>query len=59
MEEIDRAIATGVRFGCVLADAGYGLSGSFRQALATPDLCAVVGIPRHQKVYPANVQLIY
>jgi hypothetical protein len=24
--EIDRAIAAGVRFGCVLADAGYGLS---------------------------------
>ena len=29
--EIDRAIAAGVRFGCVLADAGYGLSAPFRQ----------------------------
>jgi hypothetical protein len=26
LAEIDRAIAAGVRFGCVLADAGYGLS---------------------------------
>src|SRR5260370_11673820 len=25
LAEIDRAIAAGVRFGCVLADAGYGL----------------------------------
>ena len=34
IEEIDRVIAAGVRFGCVLADAGYGLSASFRQALS-------------------------
>src|SRR5712671_5939847 len=26
LAEIDRAIAAGVRFGCVLADAGYGMS---------------------------------
>src|SRR5579863_2993973 len=31
--EIDRAIAAGVRFGCVLTDAGYGISAPFRQAL--------------------------
>jgi len=31
--EIDRVIAAGVRFGCVLADAGYGLSAPFRQGL--------------------------
>ena len=59
VEEIDRAIAAGVRFGCVLADAGYGLSASFRQALTARDLCWAVGIPRHQKVYPADVQLIF
>lgn len=59
IEEIDRAIAAGVRFGCVLADAGYGLSAPFRQALSARDLCWAVGIPRHQKVYPANVQLIF
>src|SRR6478672_3784205 len=34
IEEIDRVIASGARFGCVLADAGYGSSGSFRQALS-------------------------
>ena len=34
IEEIDRVIASGVRFGCVLADSGYGSSGPFRQALS-------------------------
>jgi SRSO17 transposase len=31
LAEIDRVIAAGVRFGCVVADAGYGLSARFRQ----------------------------
>jgi SRSO17 transposase len=31
LAEIDRAMAANVRFGCVLADAGYGLSAPFRQ----------------------------
>jgi SRSO17 transposase len=30
LAEIDRVIAAGVRFGCVLADAGYGLSAPLR-----------------------------
>src|SRR5438034_1691210 len=34
LAEIDRVIATGVCFGCVLADAGYGLSPPFRQGPA-------------------------
>ena len=34
IEEIDRVIAAGARFGCVLADSGYGSSGPFRQALS-------------------------
>jgi SRSO17 transposase len=33
LAEIDRVIARGVRFGCVLADAGYGLSAPFRQGV--------------------------
>ncbi len=33
LAEIDRVFAAGVRFGCVLADAGYGLSAPFRQGL--------------------------
>jgi len=39
--------------------AGYGLSASFRQALSARGLCWAVGIPKHQKVYPADVQLIF
>src|SRR5215207_5125701 len=34
IEEVDRIRAAGVRFGCVLADAGYGLSAPFRRALS-------------------------
>lgn len=45
IEEIDRIIAAGVRFGCVLADAGYGLSAPFRQALSARGLRWAVGIP--------------
>ena len=59
LAEIDRAIAAGVRFGCVLADAGYGLSAPFRQGLSARKLAWAVGIPRHLKVYPANVQMIW
>src|SRR5256714_10087124 len=54
LAEIDRAIAAGVRFGCVLADAGYGLSAPFRQGLTARKLAWAVGIPRHLKVYPAD-----
>ena len=59
MAEIDRAIAAGVRFGCVLADAGYGLSAPFRQGLTARGLTWAVGIPRHLKVYPVDVKLIW
>jgi len=37
LAEIDRVIAAGMRFGCVLADAGY-VSAPFRQGLATRGL---------------------
>ena len=59
LAEIDRVIAAGVRFGCVLADAGYGLSAPFRQGLTARNLAWAVGIPRHLKVYPVGVQLIW
>src|SRR5258706_13594880 len=52
-------MAAGVRFGCVLADAGYGLSAPFRQGLTARGLTWAVGIPRHQKVYAADVKLIF
>ena len=48
IEEIDRVIASGARFGCVLADAGYGSSSAFRQALSERGLlwATVVPLPR-------------
>ena len=58
LAEIDRLISIGVRFRCVLADAGYGLSAPFRQGLTARKLAWAVGIPRHLKVYPVGVQLI-
>jgi SRSO17 transposase len=59
LAEIDRVIAAGVRFGCVLADAGYGTSAPFRQGLTARKLAWAVGIPRHLKVYPADVQMVW
>jgi SRSO17 transposase len=59
IEEIDRIIASGARFGCVLADAGYGSSGPFRQALSERGLLWAVGLSRRQNVYPADVGLIF
>ena len=50
-------IAAGVRFGYVLADAGYGISApSSAQGLTARELAWAVGIPRHLKVYPADVR---
>lgn len=59
LAEVDRLCAAGVRFGCVLADAGYGLSAPFRQGLTARGLAWAVGIPRHQKVYPCAVKLVF
>jgi SRSO17 transposase len=59
LAEIDRVIGAGVRFGTVAADAGYGLSAPFRQGLTARKLAWAVGIPRHLKVYPADVRLIW
>ena len=46
IEEIDRIMASGVRFGCVLANSGYGSSGPFRQALSERGLLWAVGLSR-------------
>ncbi|GAN98144.1 transposase [Komagataeibacter europaeus NBRC 3261] len=59
IEEIDCLCAADVRFGCVLADADYGLSALFRQALSARNLRWAVGIPRHQKVFSADVELVF
>jgi SRSO17 transposase len=59
IEEIDRVVASGAGFGCVLADAGYGSSAAFRQALSERGLLWAVGLSRRQTVYPADVALIF
>jgi SRSO17 transposase len=59
LAEIDHAIAAGVRFGCVLADAGYGLSAPFRQGLTGRKLAWAVGIPRHLKGCRCADQMIW
>ncbi|HEX9966541.1 MAG TPA: IS701 family transposase [Solirubrobacterales bacterium] len=59
LTEIDRVMAAGLTFGTVLADAGYGMSGAFRQGLSARGLTWAVGIPGRQKVYPADVALTW
>jgi len=59
LAEIDRVMAVGLTFGTVLADAGYGMSAPFRQGLSARGLTWAVGIPGRQKVYPADVVLIW
>lgn len=55
LAEIDRLRRAGVRFGCILADAGYGLSAPFRQGLSERGLAWAAGIPFKQKAYCADV----
>ena len=57
LEEIKRVVAHGVRFGDVLADAGYGACAEFRQGLTKLKLTWAVGIVSTQLVYPRSVQL--
>jgi SRSO17 transposase len=59
LDEIDRVLAAGARFGCVLADAEYGKAAEFRQGLSERNLPWAVGILPTQKVYPADVTLAY
>jgi SRSO17 transposase len=58
LAELDRLRAAGLRFGIVLADAGYGASAAFRHGLDERGLAWAVGIPRNQKVYGADVRLV-
>ena len=57
LEEIDRVIAAGARFGRVLADAGYGMGAAFRQGLSARGLAWAVGILKTQNVYLPTVEL--
>jgi SRSO17 transposase len=59
LDEIDRVLASGARFGCVLADSEYGKAAEFRHGLSERRLSWAVGILPTQKVYPADVTLAY
>jgi SRSO17 transposase len=57
LDEVDRVLAAGARFGCVLADAEYGKAAEFRHGLAGRRLAYAVGVLPTQRVYPADVTL--
>jgi SRSO17 transposase len=59
LDEIDRVLASGARFGAVLADAEYGKAAEFRHGLAERGLAYAVGILPAQKVHPADVTLAF
>lgn len=58
LDEVDRVIASGATFGCVLADAEYGKAAAFRQGLSERGRLWAVGALPTQKVYPADVALV-
>src|SRR5579862_6039168 len=51
LDEVDRVRAAGVRFGCALADAGYGMCAEFRHGLSKRGLLWAVGILSTQNMY--------
>jgi SRSO17 transposase len=57
LDEIDRVLTSGARFGCVLADAEYGKAAEFRAGLGERGLAYAVGVLPTQKVHPADVTL--
>lgn len=59
LAEIDRVRAAGVRVGCVLADAGYGLFAPYHQGLSELGLTWAIGIPFKQKAYPVDVSMVF
>ena len=57
LNELDRVTQNGVRFGTVLADAGYGCCAEFRQGLSERGLRWAVGILSTQSMYSATVEM--
>jgi SRSO17 transposase len=57
LDEIKRIRAAGVRFGGVLADAGYGVCAEFRHGLSDLGLTWAVGILSTQNMYSEKVKL--
>jgi SRSO17 transposase len=58
LDEIDRVIASGATFGCVLADTEYGKAAEFRHGVSERERLWAVGVLPTQKVYPADVTLL-
>jgi len=57
LDEIDRVLASEVRFGCVLADAGYGACAEFRHGLSKRGYDWAVGILSTQNMYSPDVKI--
>jgi len=55
LDEVKRLKDAGVRFGTVLADAGYGVCGELRNELSSLGLSWAVGVLPNQRVYPTDV----
>jgi SRSO17 transposase len=58
LAELDRLRTAGVRFGTVLADAGYGASAEFGRGLEAREQRWAVGLLPNQPVYDVDVQLV-
>jgi SRSO17 transposase len=56
LDELKRLKDAGVRFGTVLADAGYGVCAEFRRELTELSLTWAVGIISEHKFYPTNAR---
>jgi SRSO17 transposase len=56
LDELKRLKDAGVRFGTVLADAGYGVCADFRRELTDLSLTWAVGIISEHKFYPTNAR---
>lgn len=57
LDEIDRMRAAGLRFGSVLADAGYGMCAEFRRGLSKRELSWAMGILSTQNKYVEDVKV--
>jgi SRSO17 transposase len=57
LDEIDRVRASGVSFGCVLADAGYGACAEFRRGVSERKLLWAVGVTSTHNMYEADVEV--
>lgn len=57
LEEIRNLVDVGIRFGDVLADAGYGTVAEFRHGLEELGLTYAVGVQSHVGVYAKSVRL--